>query len=159
MQCNPSLLMNKCFVRRSSHGLKCQFLSWIWKFLVLFKRSQVVPSFQVSSSPSLIISLSVIFETLPSDPSCCFIEAFSGEGRIPKALMVRDPPVREVVGIGEGQCGFQLPLEPHSGGSSPLQLGAVLAARGGKAGLQEELPGVPRLVPASLKLPTPSHVS
>lgn len=77
--------------------------------------------------------------TLPCDPSCCFVEAFSGE-RIPKALMVRDPPVREAVGIRGGQCGFQLPLEPRSSGSSPLQLGAVLAARGGKAGLQEELP-------------------
>lgn len=66
MQYNPSLLINKCFVRKSSHGLKCQSLTRIWKFLVLFKRSQVVPSFEVSSLPSLIILLSGSDnETLP----------------------------------------------------------------------------------------------
>lgn len=58
MQGSPSLLMNKCFVGKSSHGLQCQFLagsdsSW-------FNRSQVVPSFQVSPSQSLIISLPVV---------------------------------------------------------------------------------------------------
>lgn len=79
--------MNKCLVRESSYDLKYQFLTWIYNFSILLKRSQVVQVFRFPRCPSLSNNLIQTcfseqeFETLSSDSIYCCITILSGERR------------------------------------------------------------------------------